>query len=78
LSGFGDPGSRLDGFLIYPEDDSGEVARRVSPNNPWRVSSAPERNLWFVSAGSSENAEVTTVSDGEQLVTNLVRAAIAV
>jgi 5-methylcytosine-specific restriction enzyme subunit McrC len=76
LSGFGGPGSRLDGFLIYPEDDSGEVVRRLSPNNPWRVSSEPERNLWFISANCAEYMDATTMSAGERLVTNLVQAGI--
>jgi len=43
LSGFGDPASRLDGFLIYPADDGGQVAWRLSPNDPWKVSSADVR-----------------------------------
>ena len=77
LSGFGHPGSRLDGFLIYPEDDSGEIVRRLSPNNPWRVSLEPERNLWFISANCVDYADATTMGAGERLVTNLVQAGIA-
>jgi 5-methylcytosine-specific restriction endonuclease McrBC regulatory subunit McrC len=77
LSGFGDPGSRLDGFLIYPEDDSGQVATRLLPNNPWSLSSIPQRSLWFISVGFPDSADVTTLSGGEQLVTNVVQDGIA-
>jgi 5-methylcytosine-specific restriction enzyme subunit McrC len=76
LSGFGSPDSRLDAFLIYPEDGNGQVSRRLSSKNPWRVSSEPERNLWFISAGV-DCTDVTTLSAGELLVTNLIQAAIA-
>jgi 5-methylcytosine-specific restriction enzyme subunit McrC len=60
LSGFGDPDSRLDGFLIYPADDEGQVVSRLSPKNPWKVSSAPQRYLWFISAdcGHEEAVQV--------------------
>jgi 5-methylcytosine-specific restriction enzyme subunit McrC len=77
LSGFGDPGSRLDGFLIYPDDEDGQVAKLLSPNNPWRISSEPERNLWFISAGCGDGGSVTGLNDSEQLVTSIVRAGIA-
>jgi 5-methylcytosine-specific restriction enzyme subunit McrC len=77
LSGFGNPGPRLDGFLIYPEDESGQVTQRLSPGNPWRVSSVPERNLWFISAGCAGYAEVMALSASEELVTHLVQSAIA-
>lgn len=77
LSGFGDPGSRLDGFLIYPDDEDGQVVKLLSPNNPWRISSEPERNLWFISAGCGDGGSVTGLNDSEQLVTSIVRASIA-
>jgi 5-methylcytosine-specific restriction enzyme subunit McrC len=77
LSGFSDPGSRLDGFLIYPDDEDGQVAKLLSPNNPWRISSEPERNLWFISAGCGDGGSVTGLNDSEQLVTSIVRAGIA-
>ena len=76
LSGFGDPASRLDGFLIYPADEEGQVARRLSPKNPWKVSSAPRRNLWFVSTDSGSNANVRLMSDPERRMTNLIHEAI--
>jgi 5-methylcytosine-specific restriction enzyme subunit McrC len=50
LSGFGEPMSRLDGFLIYPDDEDGQVAQRLAPKNPWTFASAPQRRLWFVQA----------------------------
>jgi len=49
LSAFGEQGSRLDGFLVYPEDELGQVIRRLAPRNPWSFFSVPNRNLWFVS-----------------------------
>ena len=76
LSGFGDPASRLDGFLIYPTDDGGQVARRLSPKNPWTVSSAPLRNLWFISTECEREADVQGVSDAERRMTSLVHTAI--
>jgi hypothetical protein len=45
LSGFGDPTSRLEGFLNYPADEGGQVASRLSPKKPWTLSSAPQRNI---------------------------------
>ena len=76
LSGFGLAGSRLDGFLIYPEDEGGQVAERLSPHNPWRVSSVPERYLWFIAAGCADHTDVAALSSGEKLVTHLVQSAI--
>jgi 5-methylcytosine-specific restriction enzyme subunit McrC len=76
LSGFGLPSSRLDGFLIYPEDESGQVVQRLLPSNPWKVSSVPERHLWFISANCADHADSTAVSAGEELVTHLVQSAI--
>jgi 5-methylcytosine-specific restriction enzyme subunit McrC len=49
LSAFGESGSRLDGFLVYPEDEVGQVIQRLAPKNPWSLFAAPQRNLWFVS-----------------------------
>ncbi len=76
LSGFGDPASRLDGFLIYPVDDEGQVARRLSPKNPWKVSAAPQRNLWFISADCGHDADAQMLSDAERSITNLIQTAI--
>ena len=73
LSGFGDAGRRLDGFLIYPEDLDGQIARRLGPRNPWQVSSARRRNLWFVSADCSD--EISSEATGQRL-TGIVRNAI--
>ncbi|WP_458196472.1 5-methylcytosine restriction system specificity protein McrC [Bradyrhizobium sp. UFLA05-153] len=56
LAGFGDPASRLDGFLIYPGDPEGQVARRLGPKNPWRVASTPSRQLWFASVNCGRRA----------------------
>ena len=49
LSAFGESGSRLDGFFVYPEDELGQVIQRLAPKNPWSLFAAPQRNLWFVS-----------------------------
>jgi 5-methylcytosine-specific restriction endonuclease McrBC regulatory subunit McrC len=76
LSGFGNPASRLDGFLIYPADDDGQVARRLAPKNPWKVSAAPLRNLWFISTDSRNGADVQALSDAERSMTNLIQTAI--
>jgi len=76
LSGFGDPASRLDGFLIYPADDGGQVPRRLSPQNPWKVSSAPQRNLWFISTDCEREADVHGLSDTERAMTSLIHTAI--
>jgi 5-methylcytosine-specific restriction enzyme subunit McrC len=76
LSGFGDPASRLDGFLIYPDDDDGQVARRLAPKNPWKVSAAPLRNLWFISTDSRSGADAQALSDAERSMTNLIQTAI--
>jgi len=65
LTGFGDAERRLDGFLIYPDDPEGEISRRLDLGNPWEVSSAPRRNLWFVSAHCRE--EISSDATGQQL-----------
>ena len=76
LSGFGDPASRLDGFLIYPADDAGQVARRLSPKNPWTVSSAPQRNLWFISTDCGSGTDAQTLNDSERLMASVIYRAI--
>lgn len=76
LSGFGDPASRLDGFLIYPADGGGQVARRLSPKNPWKLSSAPQRNLWFISTDCGSEEDVQTMSDSERSMTSAIHRAI--
>lgn len=77
LSGFGDSNSRLDGFLIYPADESGQVAHRLSPKNPWQVSSASRRNLWFVSTNCESEGDVQLQSDAERSIATLIQNAIA-
>ena len=76
LSGFGDPASRLDGFLIYPADADGQVTRRFAPKNPWKLASAPLRRLWFVSTDSKPNADVGTLNESEQMMASLIHSAI--
>ena len=76
LSGFGDPDARLDGFLIYPADDEGQVTGRLAPKSPWRVSSAPEKYLWFISTSSEHAGEVQGLSPAERAMTNLIQMAI--
>ena len=49
LSAFGESDSRVDGFLVYPEEEGGQVSERLAPRNPWGLCAAPKRNLWFVS-----------------------------
>jgi len=75
LAGFGDPASRLDGFLIYPADAEGQVARRLAPKNPWKVASAPQRRLWFVSACGHE-ADDKMLSESERAMSTLIHEAI--
>lgn len=77
LAGFGDPGTLLNGFLIYPSDDTGEVARRLLPNNPWRLSSVTHRNLWFLSAECHNAGDKTTLNERELGLAAAVRTAIA-
>jgi hypothetical protein len=76
LSGFGDPGSRLDGFLIYPEDENGQLALTLLPGNPWTVSSGLRRNLWFI-AVECDSAELATLSAREQHVAKLIQEGIS-
>ena len=77
LSGFGNKESRLDGFLIYPEDPNGEVARRLSPNNPWKVTSGHDRNLWFLSVDGTGGINVPGLTDDEQVLVDVIASAIA-
>ena len=78
LSGFGNPGSRLDGFLIYPADEVGQVFRHLSPKNPWALTSAPHRNLWFLTTGGGHDAETgaTTLTDAERKLTGLIQSVL--
>jgi 5-methylcytosine-specific restriction enzyme subunit McrC len=74
LSAFGESGSRLDGFLVYPEDEAGQVIQRLAPKNPWSLFAAPRRNLWFLSVDCGSVADTSIQS--EHRMTNLVRSAI--
>jgi len=78
LSGFGDPGSRLDGFLIYPADEEGQVFRRLSPKNPWTLTSAPQRNLWFLATdgGADARTDTATLTEAERELTSLIQTAL--
>ena len=76
LAGFVEPPSRLDAFLIYPSDGDGQVARHLLPKNPWKVASAPEQNLWFLTVNCEADASVTALSEAEQAAIQLIRSAI--
>jgi 5-methylcytosine-specific restriction enzyme subunit McrC len=73
LSAFGEPGSRLDGFLVYPEDELGQVIQRLAPKNPWCLFAAPQRNLWFVSI---DCGVADTSIQSEHRMASLVQSAI--
>jgi 5-methylcytosine-specific restriction enzyme subunit McrC len=76
LSGFGEPASRLDGFLIYPGDAEGQVARRLAPRNPWRISSSPQRYLWFTAVNCEHETDVEILSESERAVSRLIQEVI--
>jgi 5-methylcytosine-specific restriction enzyme subunit McrC len=73
LSAFGESDSRLDGFLVYPEDEMGQVVQRLAPRNPWALSAAPKRNLWFVSVNCGVGGNST---QSENRMASLVQSAI--
>lgn len=74
LSAFGESGSRLDGFLVYPEDELGQVIRRLAPKNPWSLFAAPQRKLWFVSVDCGSVADSSVQS--EHRMASIVQSAI--
>jgi 5-methylcytosine-specific restriction enzyme subunit McrC len=76
LSAFGDPAMRMDGFLVYPSDEIGQVTQRLSPRNPWTLSAAPRRNLWFISTQCEGHADAKTLTDAEGAMTSLVHATL--
>ena len=76
LAGFGEPTSRLDGFLIYPADTEGQIARRFAPKNPWKVVSTPQRRLWFISTDSDHEVDVDTLKASERAMSSLIHNAI--
>jgi 5-methylcytosine-specific restriction enzyme subunit McrC len=73
LSAFGESASRLDGFLVYPEDEMGQVIQRLGPKNPWKLFSVPNRNLWFVSVDCGAAGDTI---QSELQMTSLVQSAI--
>ena len=77
LSGFGEPKSRLDGFLIYPTDNEGEVSKRLTPRSPWILGSTLFRRLWFFSVGTEIAAgQGPILSKPEARMAEAIRAAI--
>jgi 5-methylcytosine-specific restriction enzyme subunit McrC len=77
LSGFAEPGSRLDAFLIYPDDADGQVASHLAPKNPWKVVSAPKQNFWFLTVNCEPDATDATLTVAEQSTIQLIRSTIA-
>ncbi len=73
LSAFGDLASRLDGFLIYPDDPEGVIARSLAPKSPWHFAATAQRNLWFVAAS---NDEFSLLAEGERALAERVREAL--
>lgn len=73
LSAFGATNTRVDGFLVYPADEIGEVNLRLAPKNPWVLCAAPNRNLWFVSVDCGVGE---TATQSEHRMAGLVEAAI--
>jgi 5-methylcytosine-specific restriction enzyme subunit McrC len=76
LAGFGNPASRLDGFLIYPDEPQGQISRRLAPQNPWALASVPQRLLWFVSLGFGHDVDLEPFGESERAMTALVHGAI--
>lgn len=77
LSAFGNDDGRLDGFLVYPEDELGKVARRLAPRNAWHLTAAPTRRVWFVSAEVERQADQTALTASELRLSAIVQAALA-
>jgi 5-methylcytosine-specific restriction enzyme subunit McrC len=77
LSGFGDPVSHLHGFLIYPADDAGQVTERLSFGNPWTLSSATQRSLWFLAVPTESGGQPHTFTESEQQITELIHNTVA-
>ena len=63
-------------FYIYPADGDGQVARYLSPNNPWKVASVREQNLWFLAMPCESEVGTATLSEAEQSTIQLIRSAI--
>jgi 5-methylcytosine-specific restriction enzyme subunit McrC len=76
LSAFGRSDGRLDGFLVYPSDELGQIDGRLAPKNPWSLTANSNRNLWFVSTDWSGHSDVDSLMAAEQLLTKMVQAAI--
>jgi len=77
LSGFGNAGQPLDGFLIYPEDGDGQVTSRLSPDNPWRVTWGYDRTLWFTSVDGNDVPAGAALSASEQALVAEIEKALA-
>ena len=77
LSAFGNDAGRLDGFLVYPDDELGKVARHLAPRNAWHLTAAPTRRLWFVSAEVGRQADQTALTASELRLSATVQAALA-
>jgi 5-methylcytosine-specific restriction enzyme subunit McrC len=77
LSGFGSPERQLDGYLIYPEQPDGDVERRLSINNPWIMTSAPKRRLWFVNSEvCTENTDISIIH-GEKNIVSIIGSTLS-
>ncbi|WP_244474978.1 McrC family protein [Methylobacterium sp. Leaf99] len=74
LSGFGNPGHRLEGILIYPEDDDGQVKSVLSSNNPWWLTSNHNRYLSFMSVDGTDTAPGSSLSGSEQVLIRDIEA----
>jgi 5-methylcytosine-specific restriction enzyme subunit McrC len=77
LSGFGNADNKLDGFLIYPEDQSGQVARMLAPNNPWSFTSGHNRTLWFLSVDGTDSHQASGMTSHEQSLVDQIGMALA-
>jgi 5-methylcytosine-specific restriction enzyme subunit McrC len=77
LSAFGQPGNRLDGFLVYPSEKLGQIEGRLAPKNPWMFSANPNRRLWFLTTDWSGHSDTDSLDAAEQLLTSAVRAAVS-
>ncbi len=77
LSGFGNANNKLDGFLIYPEDNGGQVAQMLTPNNPWLFTSGHNRTLWFLSVYGADSHHASGITSNEQMLVDQIGAALA-
>ena len=66
----------MDGFLIYPEDVDGQITSGLSLENPWRVTSGQDRDLWFMSVNGNDAPAGAALSESEQAVVNEIEMAL--